>query len=133
MAELSTDTMARPLDALFREGALGGLSDAELLERFPACGAAFDVLMARHGTMVLAVCRRILRDEHAADDAFQVTFLVLVRRARAIRRRESLGPWLHGVARRVALRARAAAAMRQEREARAAIDPAAAVTEPMQR
>ena len=129
MAEFSTDTMARPLDALFREGALGNLSDAELLERLPASGAAFDVLMARHGTMVLAVCRRILRDGHAADDAFQVTFLVLARRARAIRRRESLGPWLHGVARRVALRARAAAAMRQEREARAAIDPAAAVTE----
>ncbi len=130
MAALSTDTMARPLDALFRDGALGGLSDAELLERFPASGAAFDVLMARHGTMVLAVCRRILRDGHAADDAFQVTFLVLAQRAQAIRRRESLGPWLHGVARRVALRARAAAAMRQEREARAAIDPAAAVTEP---
>jgi RNA polymerase sigma-70 factor (ECF subfamily) len=134
MAELSTDAMARPLEVLFREGTLGGLSDAQLLERFlasgAAAGAAFDVLVARHGPMVLEVCRRILRDVHAADDSFQATFLVLVRRAGAIRRRESLGPWLHGVARRVALRARADALVRQEREARAAIDPETALAEP---
>ncbi len=135
MAELSAGATARPLEVLFREGALGGLSDAQLLERFlgtgAAAGAAFDVLVARHGPMVLDVCRRILRDAHAADDSFQATFLVLVRQAGAIRRRESLGPWLHGVARRVSLRARAAAAVRREREARAAIDPDAAVTEPV--
>jgi RNA polymerase sigma factor (sigma-70 family) len=133
MAELSTGAAARPLDVLFREGTLGSLSDGQLLERFlasgAAAGAAFDVLMARHGPMVLGVCRRILRDGHAADDSFQATFLVLVRRAEAIRRRESVGPWLHGVARRVALRARAAAMVRQQREARAAIDPGTAVAD----
>ena len=125
MADLSPATMAPALDVLFREGALGSLSDGQLLERFvasgSAAGSAFDVLVARHGPMVLGVCRRILRDVHAAEDAFQVTFLVLARRAAAIRQRESLGPWLHGVARRAALRARAAASLRREREARAAI------------
>jgi RNA polymerase sigma factor (sigma-70 family) len=135
MAQLSTDAPAPPLGVLFREGTLGSLSDAQLLERFlasgAAAGAAFDVLMTRRGPMVLGVCRRILRDVHAAEDSFQATFLVLVRRAGAIRRRESLGPWLHGVARRVALRARTAALVRQEREARAAIDPATALAEPV--
>jgi len=103
-----------------------------LVERFvaaeAAAEAAFEVLLGRHGPMVLGVCRHILRDDHAADDAFQATFLVLVRRAGLIRRRESLGPWLHGVARRVALRAQAAARLRPQREARAAIDLATAVT-----
>ena len=131
MPELSADPSASQLNTLFNEGAPGCLSDSQLLERFLASGsgsgAEFDVLMARHGPMVLGVCRRILRDSHAADDSFQATFLVLVRRAQAIRRRESLGPWLHGVARRVALRARAADSVRREREARVAIDPAAAV------
>ncbi len=125
MADLAPATMAPSLDVLFREGALGSLSDGQLLERFmvsgSAAGSVFDVLVARHGPMVLGVCRRILRDAHAAEDAFQVTFLVLARRAGAIRQRESLGPWLHGVARRAALRARAAASLRREREARAAI------------
>ena len=134
MDELFTGGLARPLEVVFREGTLSALSDAQLLERFlasgTAAGTAFDVLMTRHGPMVMGVCRRILRDRHAADDSFQATFLVLVRRAGAIRRRESLGPWLHGVARRVALRARAAAMVRQEREARAAIDPATAIAEP---
>ena len=59
--------------------------------------------------MILGVCRRILGDDHAAEDAFQATFLVLVRRARMVPWRESLGGWLHGTARRVALRARRAA------------------------
>ena len=134
MAELSTHAADSQLDALFNEGALGCLSDSQLLERFLASGAGagaeFDVLMARHGPMVLGVCRQILRDSHAADDSFQATFLVLVRRAQAIRRRGSLGPWLHGVARCVALRARAADSVRREREARAAIDPATAVADP---
>jgi RNA polymerase sigma factor (sigma-70 family) len=132
MAELSTNAAVRPLDVLFRAGTLGGLTDAQLLERFlrsdATAGAAFEVLLDRHGPMVLGVCRRILRDDHAADDAFQATFLVLVRRDRAIRRRDSLGPWLHGVARRMAVRARAAATKRREREFRAAIDPATTMT-----
>ena len=128
MPELSTKPVVRWFDTLFHEGTLGGLSDAELIERFltpeTAGEAAFEILLGRHGPMVLGVCRRILGDDHAADDAFQATFLVLVRRAGVIRRRESLGPWLHGVARSVALRAKAKDRLRRERELRAAIDPA---------
>jgi RNA polymerase sigma factor (sigma-70 family) len=101
------------------------MTDAELLERFldhgrrgEAAEAAFAALVERHGPMVLAVCRRILRDEHDAEDAFQATFLVLVRKARTIARREVLGPWLYGVARHSAQQARARSARRrvQERE-----------------
>jgi RNA polymerase sigma factor (sigma-70 family) len=84
------------------------MSDALLLARFVDQWdhAAFRDLVCRHGPMVLGVCRRILRDSHAADDAFQVTFLLLARKAGMIRKRASLGPWLHGVAHRVALQAR---------------------------
>jgi RNA polymerase sigma factor (sigma-70 family) len=118
-----------PLDTLFRVGVLGGQNDAALLERFLAGGtaaeAAFEVLVARHGPLVLGACRRFLRDEHEAADAFQATFLVLVRRAGAVRRKDSLGPWLYGVARRVALRQRADSHARRAREARAAIGPSA--------
>src|SRR4051794_15460691 len=59
---------------------------------------AFTVLIGRHGPMVLNLCRRILRDAHAAEDVFQATFLVLAERAPSIRRRASLASWLHGVA-----------------------------------
>lgn len=130
MAGPFSDAMSRQIETLFRSGTLAGLGDAQLLERFlrseDSAEAAFGVLIDRHGPMVHAVCRRILRDDHAADDAFQATILILVRRAGAIRRAESLGPWLHGVARRVALQAKAAATRRREREARAAIAPQAA-------
>src|SRR5262249_3867435 len=95
-----------------------------------SAGTAFDLLMARHGPMVLGVCRRILRDSHAADDAFQATFLVLVRRARAVRRRGAVGPWLPGGARAAGLRAGAAPKGRRPREACAAIAPATVVAEP---
>jgi RNA polymerase sigma factor (sigma-70 family) len=86
-------------------------SDAVLLGRFVDQWdhAAFRDLVCRHGPMVLSVCRRIARDTHAADDAFQATFLLLVRRAGSVRKRESVGPWLFGVAQRVALEARGAA------------------------
>src|SRR5881398_928520 len=84
--------------------AAAGLSDAQLLERFVAGRneAAFELLLWRHGAMVLGVCRRALRDAHDAEDAFQATFLLLVRKAKELRRPESLGPWLFGVARRTA-------------------------------
>ncbi len=91
---------------LFRLGAVSGLDDRELLERFVTGNdeAAFTALVAQHGPMVLGVCRRIVRDEHDVEDAFQATFLVLVQRASSIKDPGRLGPWLHGVARRVALR-----------------------------
>jgi RNA polymerase sigma-70 factor (ECF subfamily) len=99
-----------------------GLSDAQLLERYRRdrgtldAEAAFAALVARHGPMVLGVCRRALRDAGDVDDAFQATFLVLVRRAGAVRVKDSLGPWLYGVSRRVAARARARALRRSSQE-----------------
>jgi RNA polymerase sigma factor (sigma-70 family) len=101
-------TLARHLVRLFGAGTLGGLDEGQLLERFTRQGdeVAFEALVARHGPMVLGVCRQFLHDPHDIDDAFQATFLVLVRKARSIRQRELLGAWLYGVAHRVALRAR---------------------------
>jgi RNA polymerase sigma factor (sigma-70 family) len=95
-----------------------GVADAELLERFVGQRdeAAFELLVWRHGGMVLSLCRRILHDAHEAEDAFQATFLALARKAGSIGRRESLSSWLHKVAYRMALTARAAAAKRTARE-----------------
>jgi RNA polymerase sigma factor (sigma-70 family) len=86
---------------------------------------AFAALMDRHGSMVLGVCRRVLRDPHDADDVFQATFLVLIRKATSLRRPELLGNWLYGVAYRTALRARAGAARRRAPERQAEDVPAA--------
>src|SRR5579872_7500273 len=92
--------------ALSAEG--GGPTDGQLLEAFVARReeAAFEALVRRHGPMVLGVCRRALRNEHDAEDAFQATFLVLVRKAPSIRPRDLVGHWLYGVAYRTAIRAR---------------------------
>jgi RNA polymerase sigma factor (sigma-70 family) len=112
----------RDLHCLFRVGALGSLTDAQLLERAAAgqVELAFTVLIERHGPMVLRVCRSVLRDEHEAQDAFQDTFLVLARRLPSLGVVGSLEPWLYGVARRVASSARAASARRRRRERQAA-------------
>src|SRR5579864_5418947 len=82
-----------------------GLSDAELLERFVGRRdeAALEVLFWRHGPLVWGVCRRILRHEQDAEDAFQATFLALVRKAGSIGKGEALGGWLYTVACRIAL------------------------------
>src|SRR5262245_35037907 len=112
------------LRALFASGTVAGRSDGELLDRFltggPAAEPAFAALVERHGPIVWRVCRDVLRDANDADDAFQATFLVLARRAGAIRKRSSLGSWLHGVALRVARCARTSAARRHSREQSAA-------------
>jgi RNA polymerase sigma-70 factor (ECF subfamily) len=113
--------LGRRFRTLFDVGAVGHLADGELLDRFEAgrgevAELAFAALLERHGPMVLRACRRVLGDAHEAEDAFQATFLVLARRARAVRRRDSIAGWLHAVAVRVAAGAREAAARRRARE-----------------
>jgi RNA polymerase sigma factor (sigma-70 family) len=115
----------RHLRTLFNVGTFGTLTDGQLLDRFAAgrdeaAEMAFAALVERHGPMVLRVCRSVLRDEHDAQDAFQATFLVLVRRSGSLWVGDSLGPWLHGVARRVASVARSAASRRRRHERKAA-------------
>ena len=110
--------------ALFTAGTVGGLTDLELLERFTArdgdrAELAFACLVERHGSMVLRVCRNVLRDSHEAEDAFQATFLILALKARSIRRQGSLTSWLYSVAYNVAATARSNAARRRVHELKA--------------
>ena len=126
MAGGTSAALLRDIQTLFDAGTAAGLSDRQLLERFAGrrdatAEAAFEVLVLRHGPMVLRVCRNILPDPNDAQDAFQATFLVLVRRRGAVRKLESLGGWLYGVAYRVAARARVEAARRRAVEGRAAL------------
>jgi RNA polymerase sigma factor (sigma-70 family) len=97
-------------------------TDQELLERFATSHeeAIFEALMQRHGPMVMGVSQRVLSHEQDAEDVFQATFLVLARKAKSIRKRASLGSWLYGVAYRLALKLKAGAAKRRERERRVA-------------
>ncbi len=101
----------RQFRTLYEAGTVAGMTDGQLLERFFAgrgeeAEVAFAAILARHGSMVLGVCRRALRDPNDADDAFQATFLILVRKGRSVRVEDSLGRWLYGVSRKVAARAR---------------------------
>jgi RNA polymerase sigma factor (sigma-70 family) len=113
--------VAPQLRSLLAIGPASDWADGQLLARFvdgdPGSSAfAFEALVDRHGSMVLRVCRGVLRDPHDAQDAFQATFLVLVRKAGSIRDRDSLASWLHGVALRVATHARAGEARRRRLE-----------------
>jgi RNA polymerase sigma factor (sigma-70 family) len=94
------------------------MTDGDLLERFVAGRdeAAFAALVRRHGQMVWGVCRRVLAGHQDAEDAFQATFLVLVRKAASVVPREMVGNWLYGVAHQTALNARANEARRRTRE-----------------
>jgi RNA polymerase sigma factor (sigma-70 family) len=120
MASGQLSTVVRHLHRFAGGAQPGDEGDAQLLERFTARRdeAAFAALVRRHGPMVLAVCRRVLGNAHDAEDAFQAVFLALVRKAGSIRRRAALGGWLHEVALRVALRARASAQRRRQHEQR---------------
>ncbi len=108
----SSPDLGSQLAAIYKLGAAGTLTDGQLLERFlartdaAASEAAFTALVDRHGAMVLGVCRQLLSDPNDAHDAFQATFLILVSKAGSIRRREAVGGWLFGIARRVAARRR---------------------------
>ncbi len=117
--------VVRQLRTLFKLGTIRDLTDGQLLEVFAtergeAAEVAFAALVERHGPMVLRVCRGVLNNRHDSQDAFQATFLVLVKKARGLWVRDSLGPWLHQVALRTASCARSAAARRERHERRAA-------------
>jgi RNA polymerase sigma factor (sigma-70 family) len=118
MASTPLHAIVRRLRHVVRPEGAGELTDARLLERFVADRdeAAFEVLVWRHGPVVLNVCRRLLRQEHDVEDAFQATFLVLVRKAASIGRREALAGWLYRVAYRIALAARVSIARRTAHE-----------------
>ena len=134
MANGTPRPVFRDIDTLFRAGTSNGMTDAQLLDRFRARSdqssseAAFAGLMARHGPMVLGVCRRALSNPEDVADAFQATFLILVRKANSVRVDDSLGRWLYGVSRRVSVRAKRTAARRSTQEipkVELAVNPAA--------
>src|SRR5581483_11833513 len=111
MANGSESSVTHYLRRMLSSSCAGALTDAQLLERFADHhdDAAFEVLVWRHGPPVLGVCRRVLRHEQDAEDAFQATFLTLARKAKSIGKHEAIGSWLHRVAFRVALRAKSMA------------------------
>ncbi len=113
-----SDAVVQDLQTLFGMGVMGARSDGQLLDGFLKHreAAIFEMIVQRHGPMVWGVCRRILRDHHDAEDAFQATFLVLARKAASIVPREKLGNWLYGVAYQTAMKARATRTKRRGRE-----------------
>jgi RNA polymerase sigma factor (sigma-70 family) len=121
MSLVTTPSVVRQIGSLFDGGSVVGLSDRELIERFnrqrDAIGeAAFAALVARHGPMVMHVCRQLVADQHHAEDTFQAVFLVLARKARSIRDPDLLSNWLYGVALRTAKKARGQIAHRRKNE-----------------
>jgi RNA polymerase sigma factor (sigma-70 family) len=132
---MATSQMSEVIQRLRRSVPLqevAGLTDEQLLEDYISRRdeAALAILVRRHGPMVWGVCRRVLRNYHDAEDAFQATFLVFVRKAASIASRQLLANWLYGVAYQTALKARATVAKRKARERQVAEMPEPAVTEP---
>ena len=107
MASVHLGAALRQIQGLFELGTVAGLTDGQLLERYLASRdeSAFTALVVRHGPMVLGVCRAVLKNSPEVEDAFQATFLVLIRKAGTIRGRDAVGGWLHRVAHRVAVQA----------------------------
>src|SRR5262249_1589065 len=127
MAKIASSPILRIIRRLYRDARVENSPDQVLLWQF-AGGRderAFEALLRRHGPMVLDVCRRVLGNEADVEDAFQATFLVLARRGESRHKGASLASWLHGVAHRTALKARAGSARRQKHEARAPVRGAA--------
>ncbi len=122
MATASVNTFLRRLTRGMAAESLRDYSDPQLVERLLAGGdaAAFEAVVRRHGPMVYRVCWRVLQHPEDTEDAFQATFLIAAQRLRTVRRHASLASWLHGIAHRVALKARGRAATRRRRERSAA-------------
>lgn len=121
MAGGGSEAVFRQIQGLWDVGTVVGMSDGQLLARFAdgrggAAEAAFGALVGRHGPMVYRVCRDLVRDRHTAEDCFQATFVVLARKAGAIREPELLGRWLYGVALRTARQAKSRGERRRRRE-----------------
>src|SRR5437763_3160303 len=124
MADSPTPTVLLGLQRAVLVRSLAERTDGELLDLFLAqkSDAAFEVLVRRYGPLVFGICRRILHHAHDAEDAFQATFIVLMRKARSIVKRDALAAWLHGVAYKIAMRAKGMSVRRQRSE-RLANDP----------
>jgi RNA polymerase sigma factor (sigma-70 family) len=120
MATTDLDSVLRHIKGLAADHGGQHRTDRQLLDDYAVHGnePAFAALVARHGPLVLRVCRRVLGHDHDAEDAFQATFLVLARHAGSIRKREALANWLYGVAQRTAMEAKRKAARRRAHEAR---------------
>ncbi len=105
MPSANLGTVLRQIQGLFESGTVAGLTDRQLLDRYLADRdeSAFTAIVMRHGPMVLGVCRSILDDSPDVEDAFQATFLILIRKGRTIRGRDAVGAWLHRVAHRAAV------------------------------
>jgi RNA polymerase sigma factor (sigma-70 family) len=105
---MKSEAVCREFRRLIEPGTVAGLTERELIERFALHGdaIAFEAIVTRHGPMVYSVCAHMLRDTSDVDDAFQATFLVLIKKAAGLRQPERVGPWLYGVAHRIARRVR---------------------------
>jgi DNA-directed RNA polymerase specialized sigma24 family protein len=121
MANLATSSVGRQIESLFDGSSVIGLTDRQLVERFTTqrdagAEAAFAALVARHGPMVMGICRQILGDRHDAEDAFQAVFLVLACKSRSIRNSDQLGSWLYGVALRTSYKVKSRLSRQRENE-----------------